>query len=409
MSKLVQMAEEITAKRQALAEIFAIHTVNGELDMPMNVVEDVRAKNDELTDLSKKYEQALEAESIAKENKSALENLEREPVGSVRFPSNGNGRGDERVVKSIGELFAESKEYKAHIGQHNGENKYKVDFPTVDFKTLMTTTAGFPPESIRSGDVVQSAQRQVVFTDILPSRSTTQNSYVFMEETTFTNNAAERNEGAALAESALAFTERTSPIRSIGTFIPVTEEQLDDVVGIQAIVNNDLSLMYRLREESQLLVGDGNAPNLTGFLNTGSIQTQAKGADVVPDAVHKAITKVRVTGRARPTHVVMHPNDWQDIRLLRTAEGVYIWGSPSDSGPERIWGLPVVVSDAITENTALVGDFFGYSYLVRRQGATIEVGLINDDFQKLRKSIRIAGRVGLVVRRPQAFCTVTGI
>jgi HK97 family phage major capsid protein len=409
MSKLIQMAEEITAKRQSLADIFEKHTVNGELDMPMAVVEDVRSKNEELTDLSKKYEQALEADRIANENKSALEKLEREPVGSVRFPSNGNGQGDERVVKTIGELFAESKEYKTHVGQHNGENKYKVDFPTVDFKTLMTTTAGFPPESTRSGDVVPSAQRQVVFTDILPSRSTTQNSYVFMEETTFTNNAAERNEGAALAESALAFTERTSPVRSIGTFIPVTEEQLDDVVGIQAIVNNDLLLMYRLREESQLLVGDGNAPNLTGFLNTGSIQTQAKGADVVPDAVHKAITKVRVTGRARPTHVVMHPNDWQDIRLLRTAEGVYIWGSPSDSGPERIWGLPIVVTDAITENTALVGDFFGYSYLVRRQGATIEVGLINDDFQKLRKSIRIAGRVGLVVRRPQAFCTVTSI
>src|ERR1051325_11212707 len=88
-----QMAEELAAKRKALADIFTKHTVNGELEMPMSVVEEVRAKNAELDDLSRKYEQALDTERIANENKAALEQLERQPVTDVRFPVGTNQAG----------------------------------------------------------------------------------------------------------------------------------------------------------------------------------------------------------------------------------------------------------------------------------------------------------------------------
>ena len=280
----------------------------------------------------------------------------------------------------------------------------------VDLKTLMSRSAGIAPESTRSGLFVDAATRPVQVTDLLPMIPTGQAAYKYMEETTFTNNAAERAEGGAYGEAALATTERSVTIETIGVWLPVTDEQLEDEPGAEAYINQRLPFMISQRLDGQILTGDGSTPNILGINNKGSIQTQAKGSDSVPDAIYKAITKVRVTGRAMPNAVVMHPNDWQAIRLLQTTDGVYIWGAPSDQGVERIWGLPVVQSDAQTENTAIVGDFANFSLLVMRRGIVVEKTNSHDTyFVNGKQAIRAGIRCATVWTRATAFSTVTGI
>ena len=120
--------------------------------------------------------------------------------------------------------------------------------------------------------------------------------------------------------------------------------------------------------------------------------------------------KVRVTGRAFPNIVVLHPNDWQDIRLLRTADGIYIWGNPSEAGPERIWGLTVIQTDAETENTGLVGDFQNHIQLFERMGIEVKISDSHSTyFTEGKLAVKASFRVALPVYRPAAFCTVTGI
>ena len=287
-------------------------------------------------------------------------------------------------------------------------NEFKAQFQEI--KTLFETSAGWSPESVRFPQIVPAVTRPIQLLDIMPTGTIGQAAAKYMEETTRTHAAAEKAEGAAYAESEFVLTERTQTVEKITDSIPVTDEQLEDVAMAQSYLEERIRFGIRQRLDNQVMKGNGATPNLEGILNVSGIQTQAKGSDPVPDAFFKAMTKLMVIGRVNATHHVMHPNDWQAIRLLRTADGIYIWGNPSEAGPERLWGLPVVKSDVMTENTGLSGSFEGaWIQLLERRGVVLEVGFTGSQFTQGKQTIRASMRVVLVTYRPVAFCTVTGI
>lgn len=408
MSELVKKRAELAEKQKRLATVFdeagpemdfaRVKSLGENLDTAAKVSA-VRQMNRELEELGQKIDELAELERIQKSAKG---------FNDFRQPEPEEKRAGAPEHKTLGRLVVESESYK---------NRKQGDIVTVldiDLKAVMSTGGGFAPEVLRNGQMVDFATRPIQILDIIPQLPTGQSAVQYMEETTYTNNAAEAAESAEGAlvtwpESALAFTERTSPVRKIATFIPVTDEQLEDVAFVESYVNNRLGFMLRQRLDGQVLVGNGTAPNLRGILNVAGIQTQAKGADPVPDAAYKAMVKVRVAGRATPNAFILHPNDWQDIRLLKTADGIYIWGSPSEAAPARLWGLNVVESDAITENTGLVGDFANFCYLAVRRDVDVRVGYKGNDFVQGVNTIRADMRAAFVVVRPAAFATITGI
>jgi HK97 family phage major capsid protein len=373
-------------------------------------LEEFHNRNNELDEVTKGYEQRREMVIADTLNRLELEELTK-AAGRVPFASGGDkdpARPEFRdMQKSLSHFVIEDERFKAF--RPGSGNRVTINLDDVDVKTLMQTSAGFAPANNRTDVVIMSAQRRPVVADLIPQTTTELTAIKYMEETTFTNAAATVAEGASKPESALAFTERTSLVQKIATWIPVTDEQLMDVPSIRAVIDNRLMLMLQLTEEVQLLTGDGTPPNLQGFLTKSGVQTQAKGSDPVPDAIYKAFTLIRFTGFAEPSGVVMHPNDWQAVRLLQTTDGIYIWGSPAEAGPERIWGKPVVVTPAETENTALTGDFQLYSHISRRMGITIDLGYVNDDFIKNRQTVRAEERLSLEIYRAAAFAKVTGI
>lgn len=375
------------------------------------LAEEIRLRNDELAKLGKRVSELDQIDAARAETERRKRWLDGHDQDPAKFAPRVTPLDSAVPAKSFAQLFVESPAYTAAKARQ-GNVLVELPVKAEDFlerKTVFETGAGWAPESLRSGRVVLDAQRGIEVTDLFPLLPTNQAAYVYMEETTFTNNAAERNEGAAYAESAFALTEQSVTVRSIGTSLPVTDEQLEDVEGVRAYLDQRLGFAVRQRLDSQLLTGNAVAPNIRGVNNASGIQTQALGADPVPDAIYKAITLVEVTGRAMPSGIIMHPNDWQGIRLLRTADGIYIWGSPSEPGPGTIWGLPVVKTSAQTENTAIVGDFARFAALVNRRGLEIATGFVNDDFTDGRVTIRAGMRVAAVFFRGEAFCKVTGI
>lgn len=422
MSKLTDLQGRAGALRDKMSEVyaqagddldFAKVTVLGDGDTKAKI-EQFNQLDAELNDAQKAVDEHLAIQARREAFSAGSETDTTGRALAARAALKQPEQQDEPLL-SLGEMFVKSGAY--HTGPRgSGDGPVgvaRLPQRVSDIKaTLFQTSAGWAPESTRSGVMVPMAVRPLSVADLFPVVRTTQAAYVYMEETTLTNNAAETAEAGTYPESVLALTQRSVPVQKVATFIPVTDEQLEDVDGIKSYLDQRLGYMIRARVDSQLLVGDGTPPNIRGVNNAANIQTQtlAAAGGVTPDAVYMAMTKVRVTGRANPSGIVMHPNDWQDVKLLRSADGIYIWGSPADNNPDRIWGVQVAITDAQTEGTAIVGDFQGYSLLVLRRDLELQVSNSHSTyFIEGKQAVRADLRLAAVYLRGTAFCKVTGI
>jgi HK97 family phage major capsid protein len=387
----------------------------GELD----VIEDVLARK----------------EDARKNRERVLANVEKYNKPITRHHTAQSDEVLEQQWKSPGELFLTSNEYAYVKGQgllNSNKNVVNISVPmpgntlmaAAGQKALVYSGTGVGG-SLIANDVrpgyVNILTRDIVVMDLIPRTATDSDTIEYVREDTYTNNAAFTAEATATTgtsgtkpESVLAFSTQTSPVKTLAHWIPVTNRMLSDAPALRGIINGRLLLGLDLALETQVLSGDGQGENLTGILNQAGINIQGMGTDNPADALYKGRTQVMVTGLARPAAYILHPNDFQTIRLMREnaatgTYGGYLMGPPSVAGPATLWGLPVIESLGITENTGLVGDFAMGCTLFDREDSQLRVGTINDQFVRNMQTILAELRASLVVWRPSAFCKVTGI
>lgn len=403
---LIEKRNEYDAKFKQLGEAFdAAKNSGAGLDRAYDddkLAAALKVTPDRLRDEIDRRQKELRALFIDVEGMATKER----PADETALPGTTRAEREEKVPrKGLGTLFVESKAYKERSTHARSEVK-------IDLKTLMQSDAlgggGWAPTQLDQPGFTPFAVRPPQIIDFIPRFRTTQSAITFMEETTHTDNAVEKAQGVLAGEQAYVFTRRSRTVERIPASIPVTDEQLDDVEGIEDFLNQALGGDITRRLDLQVYAGNGTTPNLAGITDHADIQTQAKGTDPVFDAIHKAITKVNVTGRGRANAIFLHTNDWQDIVLTRTADGVYILGNPGGAPNRFLWGLPVVPNQASTENTGVVGDTT-FTALYMRQEVTLEVGYSGTQFVEGEKTVRATLRAAMVVRSGAKFCTVTGI
>lgn len=410
---LVDLREKSAQKTRELKDVFELAQDGKVFDFSRKTVLEKLGATDatHATQLVKERNKELDdigAELHTAEMKFIQECMdEREEQRNIPIRGAQHPQPAERThPKTLGELYSETKEYKESVRQ-------KIDIPvTLDFdvKTLFQTTAGFPPESLRTGRIVEAVTRPVQVLDLIPSFDLGDAVEKYMEETTRTHAAAEKDEGVAYTESTFVFTEKTSTARKITDSLPVTDEQLEDETQVRRLIDQRLRFGLMQRLDLQVLVGDGIAPNLLGINNTAGVQTQAKGTDSALVAFLKGLTLIRFTGRANPNGAVAHPNDWQDIILTQDAEGRFLFGNPFQGpGPQSLFGIPIAQSDAQTENTVLIGDFGNFCAIGNRRGVSVQTGYVGTQFTEGKITLRADVRVSFTTYRPAAFCQVTGV
>lgn len=320
-------------------------------------------------------------------------------------------------AKSLGELFVRSKSYLNRSKSPGASCSIEIEGLSNFRATFSTSSVTGFSGIVQIPQIYELGVQRPTVADLLAQGTTNLQAVPFMQETSITNAATTVAEGGAKPEATFALTQTSAPVKKIAVTIPVTDEAFEDIATLESYINARLRWMVEMTEEAQLVNGDGIGSNLTGILQTSGIQTQAKGADTVPDAIKKAQTKVRFIGFAEPTGIIIHPNDDEAIMLLKDANLQYYGGGPFTgsygqpfSNVERLWGMPKIVTTGIPENTALIGAFRMDAMIFRKKGITIDsTNSHASEFVNNIVRLRAEERLALAVFRPKSFCQITGI
>lgn len=268
--------------------------------------------------------------------------------------------------------------------------------------------------------VYEGARRRLQVADLLGQETTTRGAVTyFVESDTVEGGAGFVAEGGKKPQIHFADVQPvTESVRKLAVFYKDTDELVEDLPWLATSINNRGIYMLLLKEEDQILNGDGTGNNLNGILNRSGLQTEkAETADGnSADALFRAMTKVAENSPFTADAIVINSSDYQKLRLAKDTNGQYYGGGffAGEYGQGGIveqpplWGLRTVVTSSIPAGTALVGAFAQGAALIRRSGLSLDIANTNeDDFTNNRLTVRIEERVALAVRYPAAFCKVT--
>jgi HK97 family phage major capsid protein len=287
--------------------------------------------------------------------------------------------GGESQPETWGEQFANSDGLKAFAEEHSRPGRFRMEV-----KTTLTTgaTSGGPaaPAPYRD-DIITMPTRRLRVRNLLPTVQISTGAVEYPKQTTRTNAANTVAEGALKPESAYGFTMQTVTPKVIAHWVPASRQILEDAPQLRGIIDTELLYGLELKEDAQLLAGDGTGDNLSGLITNAtaySAPITISGSNMI-DQIGLGMLQT-TNADFNPTGIIMHPSDLLRIQLIKDAAGNYIFGDPAAAVTPVIFGLPVVTTTSMTIDKFLVGDFQRAATLYDRWTPRVEVSTEHADF-----------------------------
>lgn len=312
----------------------------------------------------------------------------------------GGGDGGDQ---SWGEQFVGADGLKSFADEVSRPSRFRMEV-----KTTITTgsTSGGPTggQAYRD-DILPIARRQLHVRDLLPKVQITTGSVEYPKMTTRTNAANTVAETIAKPESTYGFTMETVTPKVIAHWVPASRQILEDAPQLRDIIDTELRYGLELKEDAQLLAGDGIGENLDGLITNATAYSAPNGlvAAQMIDTVGLGMLQTTLAD-FMPTGIVMHPSDLTRIRLLKDTDGKYLLGDPGAAVQPVLFGLPVVATTSMTIDKFLIGDFPRAATLYDRWLPRVEVSTEHADFfVKNMVAILAEQRLALAVKNATAL------
>jgi HK97 family phage major capsid protein len=340
----------------------------------------------------------------------------------LKFDTNAYGDGGSSRPKSPGEQFTGSDAYKSALasGYRSGAVQIKGGaFPSErkDVTSAASSVGAGMPQALRLPLMIANPHIPLRIRDLLNVIPTNLTVVEFVKYT-FTNNAAividtgttpATREGVLKPKSDMTMTGDSAKAETIAHWVGASKQVVADIPTLRGIIDTELTYGGKLKEEAEILNGDGTAGHLNGLnhqataLNTGLL-----GASPTPlDKLRAAMLMAEVAQFPVDGHV-LNPQDWFNIEIAKDDLGRYLIGNPQGGINQTLWGVPVIKSISQPVGTALSGAFGMGATLYDREEANIEMRDTHADFF-VRNMVAILWeeRIIFVVTRPQAFVKST--
>ena len=314
---------------------------------------------------------------------------------------------DKPGITSWGKQFTDCAEYKGKLnllaqGMKVGNIGFEIK------NTLTGSDTNVAPD--RRPGIVGGAFQPLSMETLFAHVPTASNAIEFTKENVFTNSAAEAAEGAAKAESALTWTLVNMPVSTVAHWIKISRQLAADNAALAAYVDTRMRYGVNRKVETQLVSGDGTAPNISGILDSGNYTAHGYADANLGSTLKKLVLIRKIIGDLEaagynPDAIVLNPADWAtiEIDLMTTAAGQTLY-SVGDGGQARLFGRRVVPAVGMTADNVAVGDFAQAGTIYDREGVIVEMSdSDSDNFTKNLITIRAERRLALATERPAAI------
>lgn len=366
--------------------------------------EKAEAEMKRLGDLSLETKTAADA-ALVKQNEigARMTEIEQKLVRAVDRPA---------VAKSFAERLTDHADFKSYVAK-GGQARVVVNVKAI-ISSLVTDADGSAGDLVapmRLPGINSIPNRRMTIRDLLMPGRTASGVIQFMKETGFINRAATVAEttGATKPVSDIKFDIVTTVVTTIASLMYATKQILDDVPQLQSYLDGRMRNGLMLEEERGLLNGIGTGTELNGVYTqaTAYVAPGVPSSTVIMNKVDVLRLAILQASLAEypASGIVVHPFDWADIELTKTADGAYLFANPQNGNAiATLWRLPVVETQAMVVDKFLVGAFSMGAQIFDRQDATVEISTEdNTNFRQNLITIRAEERLALAVYRPEAF------